>query len=472
MTDPGKSRDDGTLETMDARAPASAAQLAREFLSALYVMVKNGLIFELNNPALQFSCQNAALVTNRLRDKADTAIIEFAPDGVYVNRGIVRLDRSGFEHSEYLFHIWKTIGIGKIETTDTTTMDDWLALVGAFKRFVSGEDTTPFVDLQFERITLGPVSELGGGQDLAITDRFRALRAHSIAIVMLGDLIERLRQGGTLRIVEVKRPLQELISVADESASLLLALAHLKRNKIDVEHHLANTAVFAVCMARHLNLDRKAMCEIALQAALHGLGRAFVPEEEDDAEIDCFRSLETVCKLARQTNFSMKTIGRAVVAHEVRLDVSRAYGRDGEAYPFDTYGPSRLIAVAHAYDLLTTPGKRRPALHPDEALRIIMAESGKRYDEAAVRLLANELGVYPVGSVVALSNGQTAIVVEAPRDAAGPERPRVKVIRNIAGATIDGAIVDLAGPEGASLKIMHCIDAEEAQVNTPAFLLS
>jgi len=463
-------RDD--IETMDARAPASTAQLGREFLSALYVMVKNSLIFELNNPTLQFSCQNAALISGRLREMADTALIEFAPDGVYINSEIARLDRSGFEHSEYLFHVWKTFGIGRIETTGTTSMEDWLSLVEAFKRFVAGDNTKTFEELEFKNIKLGPISEMGTGEDLAVTDRFRALRAHSLAVVALGDLIERLRGGGNLRIVEVKRPLHELISVADTSASLLLALAHLKRNKLDVEHHLANTAVFTICMARHLNLNRKAMSEIALQAALHGLGRAFVPEQADDLDIDCFRALESVCKLARQTEFSMKSIGRAVVAHEIRLDMSRTYGRDGESYPFETYGPSRMIAVAHAYDLLTTPRKHRPALHPDEALRVIMAEAGKRYDDAAVRLLANELGVYPVGSVVALSNGQTAVVVEAPRDAAGPERPRVKIIRNVAGTTIDGAIIDLAGAEGASLNIMHCIDAEEAQVNTPAFLLS
>jgi len=166
---------------------------------------------------------------------------------------------------------------------------------------------------------------------------------------------------------------------------------------------------------------------------------------------------------------NMRTLGRVVVANEIRRWV--AVEEEREPYEFDLCAASRLIAVAHAYDLLTTPQPTRPALMPDEALRVIIAEAGRRYDEAAVRLLVNELGVYPVGSVVALSNGDSAVVVEAPHDAAGPERPKVKIIRDAQGAVFDGAILDLAGEAGANLRILHCLDAEEEDVNPPAFLL-
>ena len=117
---------------------------------------------------------------------------------------------------------------------------------------------------------------------------------------------------------------------------------------------------------------------------------------------------------------------------------------------------------------MTSPGKKNPALLPDEALRVILKEAGRRYDEAVVRLLVNAVGMYPIGSVVALSNGKTAIVVGISKNG-DPALPRVKVIRDKNGKQVDGASVDLATVD--SVRVVGCADAEEEAVNIPAFLL-
>lgn len=449
-----------------------AQRLYRQFLTSVYVFVKSSLVFELNNAALHQACERLAASANEVHEALDAAGIEFLPDGVYVNRDLAKLDGSGFEQGEYLYHVWKTLGVGEIEATGKTTGQHWLDVAAAFKDCVTGQlSAEDFQKKSFANVRLVPVEGAGGNDDLAVTDRFRALRAYSITTVALSELIERARLGQRIRPVEVKRPIQEMISTCDSCASLMLALIHMKRHKLDVQHHLANTAVLVICAARGLSLSRSDRSELALQAALHGIGRAFVADvgDLDAEEADRQFALESVCKLVNTGATNLRTLGRVVVANEVRRWVSN--DRDAETYEFDLCAASRLVAVAHAYDMLTTPQRARPALMPDEALRVIIAEAGRRYDEAAVRLLVNELGVYPVGSVVALSNGDSAVVVEAPHDAAGPERPKVKIIRDSRGAVFDGAILDLAGEAGAKVHILHCLDAEEEDVNPPAFLL-
>ncbi len=451
--------------------PASSQRLLRDYLASHYVFVKSSLVFELNNSALHNACERIAAVSNQVRAELESAAIEFLADGVYVNRELVKLDVSGFEQGDYLFHIWKTLGIGELDPVADTSSADWLELAAEFKRFVIGQGEGELSQLQLPRIRLSPMSGAAGEEDLAVTDRFRALRAHSIATVALRELIDKARIGGRLRVVTVKRPMQEMIAVCETSAPLMLALAHLKRNKVDVAHHLANTAVLVICIARHLGLSRPVFSELAVQAALHCLGRAFVPATSDstgfDREVEA--AMESVAKLARSGLADSRTLSRVVVANEVRRWVGSEAGFDD--YSFATSAAARLIAAAHAYELLTTPAPDHPALLPDEALRVLVAEAGRRYDPTAVRLLVNELGVYPVGSLVALSSGETAIVIEAPRDAAGPERPKVKIIRDAGGVVLDGAILDLAGRAGAELRILRCVDTEEEDVNPPAFLL-
>ena len=448
-----------------------AQRLLRDCLAANYVFVKSALVFELNNSALHNACERIADVVNKIRVELDGASIEFLADGVYVNRDLVKLDAGGFEQGEYLFHIWKALGVGAIETTNTTTSENWLALAAELKRYLGGQGEDELVQVKLANLKLIELSAMAGNEDLTVTDRFRALRAHSITAVAIGELIDQARTGGRLKVVTVKRPVQEMISVCNSCASLMLALVHMKRNKVEVQHHLANTAVLVICAARHLGLSRTELSELAIQAALHGLGRAFTAGADrggaDDREYEF--AMESVCKLARTPSVDTRALGRVVVANEIRRWASAE--RD-DVYPFSIATPSRLIAVAHAYDLLTTPKPDHPALLPDEALRVIIAEAGRRYDETAVRLLVNELGVYPVGSMVALSSGESAIVVEAPHDSAGPERPRVKIVRDAGGNVVDGAILDLAGQAGGEVSVLHCLDAEEEDINPPAFLLS
>jgi HD-GYP domain-containing protein (c-di-GMP phosphodiesterase class II) len=470
MTDRGEYLDLSFLDQVDAEE-GGGQRLLRDYLAANYVFVKSALVFELNNSALHNACDRIAAVANQVRAELDGASIEFLSDGVYINRDLVKLDSGGFEQGEYLFHIWKALGIGAVEATNTTSREDWLALAAELKRYLGGLGDDDLSKVALANIKLVELSAMAGNEDLTVTDRFRALRAHSITAVAIGELIEQARSGSRLKVVTIKRPVQEMISVCHSCASLMLALVHMKRNKLEVQHHLANTAVLVICAARHLGLSRSDISELAVQAALHGLGRAFTAGADRTSanEREHEFAMESVCKLARTPAVDTRALGRVVVANEIRRWATPEHD---DGYPFELSTASRLITVAHAYDLLTTPRPEHPALLPDEALRVIIAEAGRRYDETAVRLLVNELGVYPVGSLVALSSGESAIVVEAPHDTSGPERPRVKIIRDTAGNVVDGAILDLAGQAGGAVSILHCLDAEEEDVNPPAFLLS
>jgi HD-GYP domain-containing protein (c-di-GMP phosphodiesterase class II) len=296
------------------------------------------------------------------------------------------------------------------------------------------------------------------------------LRGYSVAVISLRQAISQLQQTNDLRLATLKRALLELAAVSEDCRDMLVALLHLKRHKVDLAHHLINTASLVLIMAKDLGVSRKEILELVMQAALHDVGKCLCPESSREADMvleERRRAQETIGQVARTVAEFERTAMRVAVANEIRMWVDTKKPVN-EGYPFKLTAPSKIIAVAHAYDLLTTPTRHRPALLPDEALQLIYAEAGSRYDEGAARVLINVLGVYPVGSLVRLSNGQTAIVVEAPVDG-DPTKPRVKVIKDMQGKAIDGAFLDLRKAQGT--KILKCIDAEENKVNIPAFLL-
>jgi hypothetical protein len=454
--------------------PETISKLHNELLTGAYVFVKSGIVFELNNPSLHQACDRLAKIANFVFAYLDGASIHFLSDGVYINRTLLKVQGSRFEQGEYLTQVFKAFNVGSISLQGPTGRDDWLDFMRMFHKVVRGETkNSDLTQLRLPNILLQPPEDTGDSdKELNVTDRFRTLRGYSVAVITMRHVIHQLQSHGRLRLVSLKRALLELITVSQDCPDILAAVANLKRHKTDLPHHLINTACFTIIMAKDLGVNRRNALELVVQAALHDVGRALLPEppkEHDVAEEERRRAQETIGQVAR-TDWNLAVFDRmsmrVAVANEVRFWVEKDHWVN-EDYPFEVTSPARLVAVAHAYDLLTTPTKHRPALLPDEALQLIWGEAGRRYDVAAARVLINVLGVYPIGSVVQLSNGQTAIVVEAPRSG-DPTKPRVKVIKDAKGNLIDGAMIDLAKSQ---TRIGKCVDAEETHTNIPAFLL-
>lgn len=456
----------------------SYQRLYQEYLRAMYVLFKSAFVYDTNNQALVAAADRVATAANRIREAVnDVASLELMAEGSYVNRTLLKLDPSTYEQADYLFTICGTLGVAAIAAISDTSTADWVDLVAAFKRCVGpGGELSMFVKADLANIQLTPVrGAVGASNVVAMTSRFRALRAYATTVIAIGEVIESAREGRPLRPLRIKRPLQEVVSLAEEAGPLLLALAHLKRHKLTVAHHLANTAVLTICAARPLRQSRSAVCTLALSAALHDVGRAFADAEPDAVGpiADRHYAHEAVRKLIGTGAASVQMQVRAVLANEIRRWVDRRAEPAGDVpYPFDISTSTRLVGVARAYSLLTTSRPDRPSLLPDEALRVIMRDAGRRYDHAAVKLFVNALGVYPVGSTVALSDGRMAVVIEAPHEAAGPTRPKVKIVSDAGGTILDGALLDLSTADGAGLEIVRCIDGEARELNAPAFLLS
>jgi HD-GYP domain-containing protein (c-di-GMP phosphodiesterase class II) len=110
---------------------------------------------------------------------------------------------------------------------------------------------------------------------------------------------------------------------------------------------------------------------------------------------------------------------------------------------------SRIVAVADAYDALTTHRPWRAGFSPDEALRMLSKEAGTRFDPMIVRVLVNVMGLYPLGTVVVLDTGEVAVVYHNSNDPRLFEKPWVKVVKDAQGQLVKRTLIrNLAEHEG------------------------
>jgi hypothetical protein len=86
------------------------------------------------------------------------------------------------------------------------------------------------------------------------------------------------------------------------------------------------------------------------------------------------------------------------------------------------------LTIVDVYDAITSPRIYRPtSISPDNALGIILADSGKHFDPVLLKIFINMLGVYPVGTLLKLDTGEIELVLHSAQKA-DPSRPHVQLL--------------------------------------------
>lgn len=166
------------------------------------------------------------------------------------------------------------------------------------------------------------------------------------------------------------------------------------------ERHLLSVCQLALMLGRALGLQDPILGDLGVAAVLHDVGYL---TERDAAR----HALAGACLLLRQRGFGEAKIRRlrAVLEHHEDAGACQATGPSLFA---------RIVHVADDYDLLVAPREAPTAfVSPAAALARLWSGRGTRYDPTLVALFARELGLYPPGTLVELSDGRQALVVRA-----------------------------------------------------------
>ena len=170
-------------------------------------------------------------------------------------------------------------------------------------------------------------------------------------------------------------------------------------------------------------------------------------------------------------NFLMST-GRDVPAAVATVCLQHHERFDGSGYPNGLSGESisklaRMAAICDHYDWQVSDGADARGLNPARAIEELTANTGK-FDPAIAREFAEMMGFYPIGTVVQLSSGRLAMVVD--QAASHDTRPLVRTFFSIVtGKMIKPESIALAECFGQD-SIVGVINPEDYGIENLAFL--
>jgi HD-GYP domain-containing protein (c-di-GMP phosphodiesterase class II) len=193
---------------------------------------------------------------------------------------------------------------------------------------------------------------------------------------------------------------------------------------------------------------------LKLPADLPAAARALTPEERKTMAAHTLLGYRILKGFSAPENVAI-----AALEHHERIDGS-GYPRALAAPKITDY--ALIIAVVCSYDAMLSRRPFKPGTLDGHASIMDLAQKNrKQYDEKVLKALVYTLSVYPVGTVVVLSNNSKGIVVKT--DPNKPRSPSVQVMLDPHGKKLaEPPLVQVS--ETGGLTITGVLTAEEAQL--------
>jgi HD-GYP domain-containing protein (c-di-GMP phosphodiesterase class II) len=297
--------------------------------------------------------------------------------------------------------------------------------------------------------------------------------AYGSAVDLLRDLEVALRRQHALPSGQTRSVVRSLVENVLANRFAMLELAGLKDYDEYTFYHSVNVSILSLALGSTITDDRRFLNSLGAGALMHDVGKMTVegeilnkagsltPEEWAQMRLHPVRGAELVSTMPGVDKASVVVI----LEHHMRFD--------GKGYPAvrlhrGQHLSSRIVAVADAFDAMTSRRSYSGARLPDDAMGVLVENVGTAFDPRLVRLFIRIMGIFPPRSVVRLESGEFGIVVRS--NESNPLNPVVRVISGPEGSVMDAFDVDLSTIEGSSRQIVSALDPLSLNVDVEDYM--
>ncbi|MDR5683294.1 MAG: HD-GYP domain-containing protein [Armatimonadota bacterium] len=197
-------------------------------------------------------------------------------------------------------------------------------------------------------------------------------------------------------MIATKLSYENYVRLRTETDSFIQALA----DAIDLRdpytsQHSQRVAELATALGRRLGISSQDLHNLEVIARVHDVGKVAVRDAvlQKRGKLDA----DELGEMQEHVEAGVRILER-ISLYRPALDVLHQHHErlDGSGYPQGLKGeeilyPARILAVADAYDAMTTDRPYRPAKTPEATVRELYSVAGKEYDLSVVRALEDEL---------------------------------------------------------------------------------
>ena len=311
----------------------------------------------------------------------------------------------------------------------------------------------------------------------------KARKNYFLAIEAVKEVANKVSQG-MVGVRRSRRLAQNIVDIVKEDAALMIGLTTLKGYDDYTYAHSVNVALLATCLGRHIELSDISLEHLTICGLFHDLGKVDVPKNIllkhgvlTDGEWDLLKAHPVMgVRKILMLNATPSLRSRIILGpfeHHLNPDMT-GYPRTLFMGHLSLLG--KILRIADVYEALTAERGYRPrSFQPDEALRMMWGSTGKSFDTILLKRFIHMMGLYPIGSIIELSDGNIGLVMDYPDETERTLPLVLRLVNDEKGGWQRGEMVYLAdqiNKEGSSrLNIVRGIPLAKIRINPSDFFL-
>lgn len=249
----------------------------------------------------------------------------------------------------------------------------------------------------------------------------------------VSKMLETLFIDKTVDVTTVEQVADEIVDSLSNNSDALHSLSALRTKDAYLLEHSLNVGVLLASFGRYLGWPKERLAKLIVGGIVHDIGKTQVelailnkPDRLTEAEFEHMK-LHQVYSVELLNNIDNLHIDSREVStmHHEKLD--------GAGYPLGLKGAQiseigRMSSIVDIYDALTANRCYKKAMSPAKAFKIMNGLAGFHLDGELLKAFMLCMGIYPVGSLVELSNNLLGLVWESNEN--DMQKPIVKVFYN------------------------------------------
>jgi putative nucleotidyltransferase with HDIG domain len=247
----------------------------------------------------------------------------------------------------------------------------------------------------------------------------------------MNHIIQDVRNDREINRESLDTTVNQMIDSIVRNPDAMMLLTKLKDKDSYTYGHAIDVAIYMLAFGRHLGYDQKRLQLLGMGGLLFDIGKLKLPsellEKKTKLEPEEYELLKTHVEhsleiLSKTPNMPAEVID-IVATHHERQNGS-GYPKGLKGADISTFG--RMAAIVDCFDALTSDRPYASSVLPFDALQMIYKWKGQYYHAPLVQQFMQCIGIYPVGGLVELSNGEVAIVLS--QNKVNRLKPKVMVI--------------------------------------------
>lgn len=443
----------------------------RELLTRLYAIRKAAKFYPVDHPAVNDSVEALLAVVTSFHAEGVDVPLTFFEGELLLGEQLLTEDSILFDQ---LIRDMTSIGAGSVTFLRGLDLEELRRAVPILAADASElEEAGGLAKLAeaalLEHVLIGDVKvvERGdGGSEGEPSELAQA--AYGDALGLMRELERVIRTNQTMSVGAVRGVVKSLVDSVLHNRHAMLELSGLRSYDEYTFYHSVNVAILSLALGSRVTQEARFLSSLGVGALLHDIGKMAV----DVGILNKPGSLTTDewakvrkhpvwgAQMAAAIHGLDKSSVVVILEHHLRYDLS---GYPKRPMRRQQHLASRIVAVADAYDAMTSRRSYSAARLQDQAMMLLAKNVGTGFDPGLVKLFIGLMGIYPPRSAVRLSTGELAVVMAG--QLTDVSRPTVRVIASPGGEAVKPFDVDLGDPSAEGRTVVGCVDPDALNVD-------